>query len=60
MPTPDEARLSVLEQLRKPPASVIDAMAAEQAAGKRRNGHGKYAYRDMWIAGIDAIIKELR
>lgn len=60
MPTSDEERLRLLEQLREPPANVTNAMAAEQAAGAKRNGHGNHAYRDMWIAGVDALIKELR
>lgn len=60
MPTSDEERLRLLEQLREPPAAVTSAMAAEQAASEKRNGHGKHAYRDMWIAGVNALIKELR
>lgn len=58
MPTPDEMRLLVLETLLNPPAAVTDAMAAEQAASLKRNGHGKHAYRDMWIAGVSALIKD--
>ena len=43
--------------LREPPGYVTDAMAAEGRASEKRNGHGRYAYKDMWIAGIDALLK---
>jgi hypothetical protein len=53
-PIPPEIVEAVLDMLREPPVEVTTAMAEEQAAAERRNGHGRYGYRDMWVAGIDA------
>ena len=50
-------RDSTLNRLREPPGHVTDAMAAARKASEKRNGHGNYAYRDMWIAGVDAAIR---
>lgn len=47
------------ETLLNPPAQVLAAIAAEREAGKRRNGHGEYAYRDEWLAGVSALLKLL-
>lgn len=50
----EDIPLSLLEN---PPAYVLEAMALERARQERANGHGKYGYRDIWLAGIAAIRK---
>lgn len=52
-----EEQLDVVAMMREPPGHVTDAMAAARKAAEKRNGHGQYAFRDMWIAGIDALLR---
>lgn len=47
----------VLEMIREPLPGVTSAMAEHVAAARKRNGHGEHAYRDMWQAGIDYLIR---
>lgn len=52
-----EDQLAVVALMREPPGHVTDAMATARKAAEKRNGHGQYAFRDMWIAGIDALLR---
>lgn len=50
-------RLALLKDIREPGSAVVEAMALTRAEGLRLNGHGEHAYRDAWMAGVDALIR---
>lgn len=38
-----------------PSSVVLDAMAAERSDQIKRNGHGEWGFRDIWLAGVRAV-----
>jgi hypothetical protein len=49
---------ATIAALNNPPEEVFTAMAAERAAQLRRNGHGEYGFRDLWVAGVRKLLED--
>lgn len=47
-----------LKDLLNPSQEVLEAMAQQREGALKRNRHGEYGYRDMWLAGVNALIRK--